>query len=134
MSLLGGALIGLAASVMLLGHGRIAGISGIVAGWVTAPQHDGWRAAFLAGLVGTGLVLVPIVPEAFATTYHPGLPTLAVAGLLVGVGTRLGSGCTAGHGVCGLSRGSPRSLVSVLVFIAVGVVTVGILRAAGGVP
>lgn len=133
-SLLGGALIGLSASLVLLGQGRIAGISGIVSGLVSGAHHEGWRAAFLVGLVGTGGLLTLVAPGAFTTTFHPSMPTLVLAGALVGYGTRLGSGCTAGHGVCGLSRGSLRSLTAVVVFIAVGVATVALVRLVGGAP
>lgn len=116
-SLVGGALIGLSASLMLLIEGRIAGISGIVGGLLTPKPGDmDWRLAFVGGLVLAGLV-----GQSWVTTAPMGAPwRLIVAGLLVGVGTRLGNGCTSGHGVCGLSRLSPRSLASVLTFMAVG--------------
>jgi len=116
-SLVGGALIGLSASLMLLVEGRIAGISGIVGGLLTPKPGDmDWRLAFVGGLVLAGLV-----GQSWVTVAPMGAPwRLIVAGLLVGVGTRLGNGCTSGHGVCGLSRLSPRSLASVLCFMAVG--------------
>jgi len=116
-SLVGGALIGLSASLMLLVEGRIAGISGIVGGLLTPKPGDmDWRLAFVGGLVLAGLV-----GQSWVTAAPMGAPwRLIVAGLLVGVGTRLGNGCTSGHGVCGLSRLSPRSLASVLCFMAVG--------------
>lgn len=116
-SLAGGALIGFSASLMLLVEGRIAGISGIVGGLLNPKPGDmDWRLAFVGGLVLAGLV-----GQSWVTAAPMGAPwRLIVAGLLVGVGTRLGNGCTSGHGVCGLSRLSPRSLASVLTFMAVG--------------
>lgn len=125
---LGGALIGLAASILLLADGRVAGISGIVAGVVSGEHPEGWRFSFLAGLLGTGIVVAQLWPQLFLNVIPRSPVALVVTGLLVGVGTRLGNGCTAGHGVCGLSRGSSRSLVAVLVFIATGVVTATIVR------
>mgnify|MGYP003562445834 CR=1 FL=1 len=131
-ALLGGALIGLAASMFVLLNGRIAGISGVVGGLFKPVSGDvAWRLAFVLGLL-----VSPWVFRGFFT-----LPTLqidasmgmlAAAGLLVGVGTRYGSGCTSGHGVCGLSRLSPRSLVATLVFMGAGFVTVFALRHALG--
>lgn len=127
-SLAGGMLIGLAAALLILFNGRIAGISGILGGLLRPRQGDlGWRIAFLAGLVGTPLlwqlwqVLPPVQIEA-------GTLALTVAGLLVGVGVRYGAGCTSGHGVCGLSRLSPRSLAATCVFMAAGFLTVYLLR------
>lgn len=124
----GGALIGLAASILLLADGRVAGISGIVAGVVSGDKAEGWRFSFLAGLLGTGMVVAHLWPQLFVNSIPRSPGALVATGLLVGVGTRLGNGCTAGHGVCGLSRGSTRSLVAVLVFIATGVVTATIVR------
>ncbi|MDN2670170.1 YeeE/YedE family protein [Janthinobacterium sp. SUN026] len=127
-SLAGGMLIGLAAALLILFNGRIAGISGIVGGLLRPRRGDlGWRIAFLAGLVGTPLlyslwqVLPPVQIDA-------GTPALIVAGLLVGVGVRYGAGCTSGHGVCGLSRLSPRSLAATIAFMAAGFLTVYLLR------
>jgi uncharacterized membrane protein YedE/YeeE len=127
--LAGGLLIGLSAAMLLLLNGRIAGISGLVAG-LGRPGRARWiaDAAFLLGLI--------LGPPAFAllTGHWPemrieaGLPILALAGLLVGFGTRLGSGCTSGHGVCGLARLSPRSVTAVLVFLATGMLTVAAMR------
>jgi uncharacterized membrane protein YedE/YeeE len=132
LSLLGGALIGLAASVLLLGSGRIAGISGIAGNLVLGSARDRlWRGAFVLGLITTGLVLARIEPSLFGTAPRPLLVVVA-AGLLVGFGTRIGSGCTSGHGVCGLSRLSPRSLLATLTFIAAGAVTVAAVRWLGG--
>lgn len=122
-ALLGGALIGLAASVLLLLDGRVAGISGVVGGLFRPKPGDvGWRLAFLAGMAAVGLGAALLAPESVAVHIDRTPAMLVAAGLLVGVGTRLGNGCTSGHGVCGLSRQSPRSLVSVLTFMAVGVV------------
>ncbi|MDN2716276.1 YeeE/YedE family protein [Janthinobacterium sp. SUN120] len=127
-SLAGGMLIGLAAALLILFNGRIAGISGILGGLLRPRRGDlGWRIAFLAGLVGTPLLyslwqaLPPVQIDA-------GTPALIVAGLLVGVGVRYGAGCTSGHGVCGLSRLSPRSLAATIAFMAAGFLTVYLLR------
>ncbi len=126
---IGGILIGLAATLLLAANGRIAGISGIAGGLL---QRDagtrGWRLAFLAGLV-----LAPAVygfaggalPEILTTS---SMPLLAAGGLLVGYGTSLGRGCTSGHGVCGLARFSPRSLAATLTFLAMGILTVFVMR------
>ena len=124
---LGGILIGLASWLLLASLGRVAGISGIVAG-VLSPQAGEriWRWAFLVGLVGVGTVLTWGTPAAPS----PPWGVLALAGLLVGVGTVLGSGCTSGHGVCGLGRRSLRSLVATLVFMGCGFATVFVARAA----
>lgn len=132
--LVGGALIGLSATILLLFNGRIAGISGIL-GAVVNPEPDDlrWRLAFLLGMVLTGFGIQLLAPAAL------GLPpvdrTLGVvvaAGLLVGFGTRLGNGCTSGHGICGLSRLSVRSLAAVLSFMVSGAVTVFLFRTLGG--
>ena len=128
-ALVGGALIGLAAALLLLLNGRIAGISGIL-GDVLGRADDGraWRLAFIAGLIAGPLVYglatggIPSV----AITSNPVL--LIAGGLLVGFGTRLGSGCTSGHGVCGIARLSPRSLVATIVFMAAGMITVFVTR------
>jgi len=125
----GGALIGLGAALLLFFNGRIAGISGIINGSLTQPKGDTlWRILFIAGLVlGAGAV-VWTTPLAFIprTGFSPIL--VIAAGLLVGFGTRMGSGCTSGHGVCGLARMSPRSLIATLTFVATGAVTVFIVR------
>lgn len=131
-SLVGGVVIGLAAALFLLFNGRIAGISGILGGLLEWPRGDiVWRIAFLLGLIGA-----PLAYGLFATLpqveVDAGMATLVVAGLLVGVGTRYGAGCTSGHGVCGLSRRSPRSLVATVAFMAVGFVTVFIVRHIAG--
>lgn len=131
-ALAGGALIGLAASVLLVANGRVAGISGMVGGLI-APVHGEvrWRLAFLAGLIGAGAVVALFLPDQVGSSPRA-LPLVVLAGLLVGVGTRLGNGCTSGHGVCGLSRRSPRSLVATLTFMATGALTVLAVRALGG--
>lgn len=128
MSLAGGLLIGLASVMFLLFNGRIAGISGIVSGLLKPTRGDmAWRIAFVAGLVISPLVfaLAAPLPE---VRVEAGYSVLLIAGLLVGIGTRFGSGCTSGHGVCGLSRRSPRSLVATVSFMFAGFVTVYIVR------
>lgn len=121
----GGLLIGAGAVLLMLGAGRIAGISGIVGGLFTPTRGDGWRVAFLLGLCAA-----PWVYRLFATlpsiTVDASTPRLIVAGLLVGIGTRYGSGCTSGHGVCGLANFSLRSLVAVLTFMGVAMITVAL--------
>ncbi|SDM09492.1 hypothetical protein SAMN05216517_10322 [Janthinobacterium sp. OK676] len=127
-SLAGGMLIGLAAALLILFNGRIAGISGILGGLLRPRSGDlGWRIAFLAGLVGTPL-LYPMWQALPPVQIDAGMPALLVAGLLVGVGVRYGAGCTSGHGVCGLSRLSPRSLAATCAFMAAGFLTVYLLR------
>ncbi|MEO2169230.1 MAG: YeeE/YedE thiosulfate transporter family protein [bacterium] len=125
LPLVGGALIGLSASILLLWTGRIAGISGIVAG-VLRPQvgEVAWRVVFLSGLLCGGLLLAAFYPAALVVQSPGSVGMVALAGILVGYGTRLGSGCTSGHGVCGISRLSPRSLIATMTFIAAGAVTV----------
>lgn len=127
-SLAGGALIGLAAALFVLFNGRIAGISGILGGLLQWPKGDiAWRVAFLLGLIAAPAVYSLVAPLP-AVQVDAGTTTLVVAGLLVGLGTRYGAGCTSGHGVCGLSRRSPRSLVATAAFMAAGFVTVFIVR------
>ena len=121
-------LIGLSAAVFVLFNGRIAGISGILGGLLEWPKGDvAWRVAFLAGLIGAPLLYgaVLTLPE---VRIDADFPTLIIAGLLVGVGTRYGSGCTSGHGVYGLSRMSPRSLVATVAFMLAGFATVFVVR------
>lgn len=132
-SLLGGVLIGLSASAMLLLDGKIAGISGILAGALKPVRDDTlWRICFLGGLLAGGLLLRALLPSAFDFGIIRPLPLLAIAGLLVGFGTRLGSGCTSGHGVCGVSRLSPRSLVATATFIFTGALVVYLLNHLAG--
>ena len=127
-ALAGGALIGLAAALLLLLNGRVAGISGVLGGLLKPVKGDiAWRAAFVLGLVGAPLAYlffarlpVPRIDAEYAA--------LIAAGLLVGVGTRYGSGCTSGHGVCGLARLSPRSLAATACFMASGFATVFVIR------
>lgn len=127
-SLAGGLLIGAGIALFALLNGRIAGISGIVGGLLRPSKGEtAWRIVFLAGLVGAPLVwrLFAALPEA---RVDAGYPLLVLAGLLVGVGTRYGSGCTSGHGICGLSRRSPRSIMATAAFMATGFITVWLLR------
>jgi uncharacterized membrane protein YedE/YeeE len=123
----GGALIGLAAALLVLFNGRIAGISGVVGELASMPRDRTWRLAFLAGLIGAPL-LVSLVAPLPAVRIEAGTGLLVAAGLLVGVGSRFGAGCTSGHGVCGLSRLSPRSLVATLLFMGAGFATVFVVR------
>lgn len=128
-ALAGGVLIGLAAALLVFFNGRIAGISGIVGGLLAWSEKSdrGWRLAFVAGLV-----LAPLLWLAFASLpaiqIDADYPLLVLAGVLVGVSTRYGAGCTSGHGVCGLSRLSPRSLVATVAFMSTGFVTVFLIR------
>lgn len=127
-ALAGGALIGLAASLFVLFNGRIAGISGILGGLLQWPRGDiAWRIAFLLGLIGAPLAFGLFAPLP-AVRVDAGSATLIGAGLLVGLGTRYGAGCTSGHGVCGLSRLSPRSMVATAAFMGAGFVTVFVVR------
>lgn len=127
-SLLGGALIGLAAALLLLLNGRIAGVSGILGGLLERGAMDrGERIAFVGGLIAGPLLFALIMPRP-TITIDVSVLTLIAAGLLVGYGTRLGGGCTSGHGVCGVARLSPRSLIATAVFMAVGIATVYVMR------
>ena len=133
MSLAGGALIGLSATILLLANGRIAGISGIYGSAITGGSGPWpWRWLFLAGLLIGGGLLFGLMPGSFAVAIDRPLWAVAVAGLLVGVGTRYGSGCTSGHGACGTSRLSKRSLVATAVFLTTGGITVTLARLLGG--
>lgn len=127
-ALAGGLLIGLAAALLMLFNGRIAGISGIVGGLLRGPRGErGWRVAFLAGMLAAPLLATALAWSPVARI-DAGWGTVLLAGFLVGIGTRYASGCTSGHGVCGLSRGSMRSLVATLTFMAAGFVTVYVQR------
>lgn len=132
ISLLGGLLIGIAASILLLGIGRIAGVSGITASVVRIKNTEAWQVLFLLGLMASPLIyqIIAPLPKIEVTS---SIPLLILAGLLVGIGTQLGSGCTSGHGICGLARFSKRSLVAVITFMATGIVTVTILRQVLGI-
>lgn len=127
-SLVGGILIGLSASLLWLGIGRAAGMSSI---WARLVGGD-FQPAFVAGLLAGGVGLLFAAPGLFGVAAGRSLPELAAAGVLVGLGTRMGSGCTSGHGVCGLSRRSTRSLAAVLTFMAVGFATATAIGAARG--
>lgn len=127
-ALAGGALIGLAAAMLALLNGRIAGIAGIVGGILKPKRGEvGWRAAFILGLLlaPAAWLLVSSLPEVRIDASYP---MLILAGLVVGISTRYGAGCTSGHGVCGISRLSPRSIVATLAFMATGFITVFVLR------
>lgn len=132
-SLVGGLLIGIAASALLLLNGRIAGISGIL-GRALAPRSGDtrWRLAFLGGLLAGGVLLSWTMPSVYPDAMPRGTPFLIAGGLLVGFGTRLGNGCTSGHGVCGNSRLSTRSMLATATFIAFGAATVLAVRVLGG--
>lgn len=127
--LVGGLLIGLAVTLLLLLNGRLAGISGIVGGLLTtAGRGDGWRAAFVAGLLIGALAYVIATGDASSVSVGASLPAVVAGGLLVGFGTRLGSGCTSGHGLCGVARFSGRSVAATTVFFAVAMLTVFLTR------
>ena len=131
MSLAGGVLLGVAAALFILLNGRVLGISGIVGGLLAPKAGDaGWRVALLLGLFAAPLVMGLIAPAGFiaAPRIDAGFGLVVLAGLLVGIGTRYGAGCTSGHGVCGLSRLSPRSLVATLAFMGAGFATVFVIR------
>ena len=128
ISLIGGLLIGVATSMFLLFNGRIAGISGILGGLFNSVRGDiAWRVAFVAGIVVSPLVFAIVAPLP-QIRVEASYPVLLIAGLLVGIGTRYGAGCTSGHGVCGLSRRSPRSIVATFTFMVAGFLTVYVVR------
>ena len=129
-SLIGGGLIGLSAVMVMVLFGRIAGIAGISRGalGMSGAGDWSWRIAFVAGLVSAPLAVSAVSGAAVEQTVSTNLPAMALAGLLVGFGTAFGSGCTSGHGVCGLARLSTRSLVAVVTFMAVAALTVFVLR------
>ena len=125
----GGVLIGVAAVLLLLANGRIAGISGIVAGLLEPTFSDAaWRLMFIAGLWIGAIALILARGAPFAVAIQASMPVMVVAGFLVGFGTRMSGGCTSGHGVCGIARGSQRSIVATMVFIATAMATVYVVR------
>jgi uncharacterized protein len=128
-ALIGGGIIGLAASIFLLAHGRICGVSGLLGGLVRrSADAPGLRVAFVAGLLVGGALLRALYPAVFDTSGTPTWTLAILAGLLVGVGTQLGNGCTSGHGVCGIGRLSGRSLVATGTFMLSGFATVFVVR------
>lgn len=130
--LLGGVLIGLAASLLLWLNGRVVGVSGMLGGVLSPARGDVlWRVLALLGLMLAGVIGLMVAPERIGRSPRS-LAILALAGLCVGIGTRLSNGCTSGHGVCGVSRLSPRSLIATATFIATGVLTVLAFRMIGG--
>lgn len=132
-ALAGGAIIGLAVSFFLLLTGRVAGISGIVGGLFSPKPGDfAWRLAFVVGLLGVGLIAAVAFPEQVTASQTRSPLAMLAAGVVVGYGTRLGNGCTSGHGVCGISRLSVRSLVATATFMATGILTVTIIHFAFG--
>lgn len=132
LALVGGVIIGIASSMLMLFLGRIAGISGITAGLVKPSKGEvDWRLGFTAGLVIGGLALTLFYPDAFPNVFPRSPVVTAVAGLFVGIGTQLGNGCTSGHGICGISRLSARSMVATATFIATGAMAVVLVRLLG---
>ena len=129
MPLTGGILIGIAASMILLFNGKIAGVSGIFGGMLFQQGKErAWRLSFIAGLIAGGVLLYIINAEFFENSSGRGLLAVTIAGLLVGIGTRVGGGCTSGHGVCGIGRFSGRSLVATVTFVIAGLVTVALVQ------
>ena len=128
-ALLGGALIGIAVTVMLLFNGRVTGISGIIASSLTKPTKDGlWRLLFLAGMIVGGVLMHALRPDYFVNLTDRSLTLVGAAGLLVGYGTVMGSGCTSGHGICGMSRFSVRSALATVTFMGFGFLSVQVVR------
>ncbi|MDE1340401.1 YeeE/YedE family protein [Vibrio aestuarianus] len=124
-SLFGGVLLGISATLMLLFNGKIAGISGVLTGLMTPQTRDfAWRLLFALGMVSGGVLGVLFFSAEVPQTFTIGSGMLVLAGLLVGIGTRLGNGCTSGHGICGIGRLSPRSIVATCVFMVVAAMTV----------
>ena len=129
MPLTGGILIGIAASMMLLFSGRIAGISGIFGGMIFQQGKErAWRLSFITGLIAGGILLYTINTEFFENSSGRGILAVNIAGLLVGIGTRIGGGCTSGHGVCGIGRLSVRSIVATVTFVFAGMITVALFK------
>lgn len=127
---IGGGMIGLAAALMIIFNGRIAGVSGVLGGLVLdrKASEAPWRALFLGGLMLGALLVILMRPDLAGATLETGWVGMITAGLIVGFGTRMGSGCTSGHGVCGIGRLSQRSIVATCTFMAAGFVTVFVLR------
>lgn len=124
-SLFGGILLGISATILLLVNGKIAGISGIMNGIMSPKKGDySWRLLFAVGMIAGGLISVLMLGVAVPSTANLSLGMVIAAGLLVGIGTRLGNGCTSGHGICGMGRLSKRSIVAICVFMAVAGLTV----------
>ena len=129
MPLTGGILIGISASMMLLFSGRIAGVSGIFGGMLFQQGKErAWRLSFIIGLIGGGILLYAINAEFFENSSGRGLLAVNIAGFLVGIGTRIGGGCTSGHGVCGIGRLSVRSIVATVTFVFAGMVAVVLVK------
>ena len=129
MPLTGGILIGIAASMMLLFSGRIAGVSGIFGGMLFQQGKErAWRLSFITGLIFGGILLYAINAEFFENSSGRGLLAVNIAGFLVGIGTRIGGGCTSGHGVCGIGRLSVRSIVATVTFVFAGMVAVVLIK------
>lgn len=130
---IGGIMIGVAATMMLLLNGRIAGNSGIIAQCLSLKGKEFWRMSYLFGLIAGALFFELLFPGKVFLHYNPSITALIIAGLLVGYGTRMGGGCTSGHGVCGIARLSLRSVVATVIFVATAMITVWIVRRGGGV-
>lgn len=129
VQILGGVIIGLAATLMLFFTGRVTGISGIVGGVISSKTPDKtWRILFLVGLILGGYVLKILQPEMFTVISSATSSDYVLAGFLVGFGTLMGNGCTSGHGVCGISRFSPRSIIATITFITAGIISVVVFR------
>ena len=129
MPLTGGILIGISASMMMLLSGQIAGVSGIFGGMLFQQGKErAWRLSFITGLIAGGILLYTINTEFFENSSGRGLLAVNIAGLLVGIGTRIGGGCTSGHGVCGIGRLSVRSIVATVTFVFAGMVAVVLVK------
>jgi uncharacterized membrane protein YedE/YeeE len=129
LALIGGGLVGLASSILLYSHGKVAGISGILGGFLVGSTEDKpWRLSFLIGLLMAGFVYAFIDTSAFSNTQIQPIWITILAGLLVGFGTQLGNGCTSGHGICGLARGSKRSFAATMMFMVTGMIAAFIVQ------
>lgn len=131
LPLTGGLLLGASAMWLLLSMGRVAGISGVIWGAVAGPDRS-WRLVFLIGLLFGGVITHFALGQPLPDPSHTPMWIVAISGLLVGIGTRMGGGCTSGHGVCGLGRRSPRSAVATLTFMALGIITVALTQMLSG--